>query len=116
MRISAPRLATGLLVHALARLAAGCGGTGGESGPGPPPPAPVPPDTTAPTVPSGLTATAQSATQISLTWTASTDAGTGVVGYHVFRNAAATAIATVTTTAYTDANLSASTQYSYTVS
>jgi uncharacterized repeat protein (TIGR03806 family) len=116
MRNSAPRLATGLLVQALALLAAGCGGTGGESAPSPPAPAPAPADTTAPTVPSGLTATAQSASQISLTWTASTDAGTGVVGYHVFRNAAAAAIATVTTTAYTDANLSASTQYSYTVS
>jgi len=115
MRNSAPRLATGLLLQALALLS-GCGGGDSASSPPAPTPAPPPPDTTAPTVPAGLTATAQSATQISLTWTASTDAGAGVAGYHVFRDANATSIATVTTPNYTDANLAASTQYSYTVS
>jgi hypothetical protein len=42
----------------------------------PPPPPPVP-DTTPPTVPTGLTATAQSDTEILLTWEASTDPAEG---------------------------------------
>jgi hypothetical protein len=73
------------------------------------------PDTTAPSVPAGLTATAQSATQVQLSWTASSDAGTGVAGYHVFRDAGTTAIATVNGTTYVDSGLTASTAYSYTV-
>ncbi len=113
MRSCAPRLATGLLCQALASFIAGCGG--GDSSPNPSPPPPPPADTTAPTVPQGLTATAQSATQIALTWTASTDAGTGVAGYRIFRDAGTTAIATVTVTNYTDSNLAAGTNYSYSV-
>ena len=42
------------------------------------------PDTQAPTVPAGLTATAVSASQINLAWTASTD-NVGVTGYRVER-------------------------------
>ena len=42
------------------------------------------PDTTAPTAPTGLTATASSPTQINLSWTASTD-NVGVTGYRVER-------------------------------
>ena len=72
-------------------------------------------DTTAPTVPAGLAATAQSATQVQLTWTAATDSGTGIAGYRVFRDGGATAIATVTGTTYVDSGLTASTAYSYTV-
>jgi glucose/arabinose dehydrogenase len=103
--------------QALVLMLAACGGgDGGSPMPSPPPPPPPPPaDTTPPTVPGGLAATAQSASQINLTWTASTDAGTGVAGYRVFRDAGATAIATVTTTNYNDTNLSAATTYSYTV-
>src|SRR2546425_2912504 len=41
---------------------------------------PAPPDTTPPTAPSSLTATAASASQINLAWTASTD-NDGVTGY-----------------------------------
>src|ERR1700733_11231156 len=44
-----------------------------------------PPDTTPPSVPTGLSATAVSSTQINLSWTASTD-NVGVTGYDVFRN------------------------------
>ena len=47
-------------------------------------PAPPPGDTTAPSVPTGLTATAVSATQINLAWSASTD-NVGVTGYRLFR-------------------------------
>jgi glucose/arabinose dehydrogenase len=117
MRATAPRIiATGLLCQALASFLAGCGGGGGSSpSPPPPSPGPVPVDSTPPTVPQGLTATAQSATQIALTWTASTDAGTGIGGYRIFRDAGATPITTVTTTTYTDGNLTAATTYSYTV-
>ena len=46
------------------------------------------PDTTPPTVPAGLGATAVSATQVNLTWTAATD-NVGVTGYRVERCAGA---------------------------
>ena len=45
---------------------------------------PAPPDTTPPTAPTNLTATAASASQINLAWTASTD-NVGVTGYRVER-------------------------------
>jgi chitodextrinase len=71
------------------------------------------PDTSAPSVPTGLTAAAVSSTQINLSWTASTD-NVGVTGYRVYR--AGTLLATVgAVTAYQDTGLSASTSYSYTV-
>ncbi|MGB7624471.1 MAG: fibronectin type III domain-containing protein, partial [Terriglobia bacterium] len=73
----------------------------------------APPDTTAPTVPTNLTATAASSTQINLAWTASTDT-VGVTGYKIFRNG--TQIATSTVTSYQSTGLTPSTTYSYTVS
>ena len=94
-------------------LLSACGG--GDSSP--PPAQPVQPpavDTTAPTVPAGVTAAAQSPTSVLVSWTASTDAS-GISGYRVFRDGGATAIATVTATSYTDSALAASTAYSYTV-
>jgi len=91
-------------------LVAGCGG-GGSGDSSPPPPT----DTTAPTVPQSVTATAQSTTQVLVTWQASTDTGTGVAGYRVFRNGGAVAVATVTTTSYTDGGLAPATQYTYAV-
>ncbi len=69
-------------------------------------------DTTAPSVPTGLTATPVSSSQITLTWNVSTD-NVGVAGYRVYRNG--TQIASVTTTSYSSTGLSASTTYSYTV-
>ena len=104
------RPAAGLASLCLVALLVGCGGGGG--GGAPPPPA----DTTAPTVPTGVTATAQSSTQIALSWQASTDAGTGVAGYHVFRNGGAAPLATVTSTNFADTGLTPATRYSYTVS
>jgi chitodextrinase len=72
------------------------------------------PDTTAPSVPAGLTATAASSSQINLTWSAATDTGgSGLAGYKVFRSG--TQIATTTTTSYSNTGLAASTTYSYTV-
>jgi len=70
-------------------------------------------DTQAPSVPTGVTATAQSSTSILVAWTASTD-NVGVTGYKVYRNTAQ--VGTSATTSYTDTGLTASTTYSYTVS
>jgi len=72
-----------------------------------------PPDTSAPSVPTGLSGTAVSSTQINLTWIASTD-NVAVTGYNVFRNG--TQVSTSTATAYSDIGLSQGTTYSYTVS
>jgi chitodextrinase len=74
----------------------------------------IPPDTQPPTAPADLTATAASATQITLAWTAATD-NVDVAGYNVFRDGGATPIATVTRTSFSDAGLAPSTTHSYTV-
>ena len=70
-------------------------------------------DTTAPPVPSGLTATAVSSSQINLNWSAvvDTSGGSGLAGYKVYRSV--TQIATTTATNYQDPNLTANTQYCY---
>src|ERR1019366_10150774 len=69
-------------------------------------------DTTPPSVPTGLTASAISQTQINLSWQGSTD-NVGVTGYQVFRGGAQ--IATATGTTYSDIGLTASTTYTYAV-
>ncbi|MEE4546351.1 RICIN domain-containing protein [Streptomyces sp. V4-01] len=84
--------------HALATFTWTPGGGGGA-------------DTTAPSAPSNLTATASS-TSVALNWSASTD-NVGVTGYQVFRGS--TQVGTATGTSYTDSGLSASTSYAYTV-
>jgi len=76
-------------------------------------------DTTPPTAPTNLVATAVSSTQVNLTWTASTD-NVGVTGYKVERCQGTgcsnfAQIATTTTTSYNDTGLTASTSYSYRV-
>jgi chitodextrinase len=76
-------------------------------------------DTTPPTAPTNLTATATSTTQINLSWTASTD-NVGVTGYKVERCSGAACanfaqIATPTATTFNDTGLTASTSYSYRV-
>ncbi len=82
---------------------------------------PAAPDTTAPSAPTGVVATATSATQVNLSWTAATDA-VGVTGYEIYRETTstptvpATLLATVTTvTSYSDTTATAGTSYSYTV-
>jgi glucose/arabinose dehydrogenase len=73
-------------------------------------------DTAAPSVPQSVTATAESATQVRITWNASTDTGSGVAGYHVYRDGASAPIATITSgTTHTDTGLVPSTQYSYSI-
>jgi chitodextrinase len=69
-------------------------------------------DTTAPSVPTGLSATGISLSAISLSWNPSTDA-VGVTGYEVFREGSF--IATTSGTNYTDTGRASSTTYMYTV-
>lgn len=76
-------------------------------------------DTQAPSIPTNLSATAVSSTQINLSWTASTD-NVGVTGYLVERCEGAgcssfSQIATPTATTYDDTGRTASTSYSYRV-
>jgi phosphoesterase family protein/fibronectin type III domain protein len=73
-----------------------------------------PPDTQAPTVPQNVSATANSATSVTVSWTASTDAG-GVAGYDVFRGTTRVATVGGSTTAWTDTTVQADTTYSYSV-
>jgi len=69
-------------------------------------------DSSSPTTPTNLTATAQSSSQINLSWTASTD-NVGVTGYKVFRNGAQ--VGTAPNTSYSDTGLTQNTTYAYTV-
>ena len=73
---------------------------------------PGPADTQAPSVPTGLAAVSVSSSQISLTWSASTD-NVGVTGYQVIRNG--TLIGTTTATSYQSVGLAAGTTYTYKV-
>jgi fibronectin type 3 domain-containing protein len=80
---------------------------------------PAAPDTTPPSAPGALTASATSATQINLSWGAATD-NVGVTGYRVERCSGAgcttfTQIATPTGTSFSDTGLTALTSYSYRV-
>jgi chitodextrinase len=70
------------------------------------------PDTSPPTAPAGLVATAQSTGQVDLSWTASAD-NVGVTGYQVYRDG--TFIGSTAATTYSDTTVSGSTTYSYTV-
>jgi fibronectin type 3 domain-containing protein len=77
---------------------------------------PSAPDKTPPSVPTGLKATATTATSVALAWNASTDntGGSGLAGYHLYRNG--TLIASPATASYTDSGLSPNTSYTYSVS
>ena len=80
---------------------------------------PPPRDATAPTAPGGLAASASSSTQVTLSWTASTD-NVGVTGYRVERcvgNACVSfaQIAAVMTTSFSDSGLLGGTSYGYRV-
>ncbi len=70
-----------------------------------------PPDTTAPSAPASLTATAGNA-QAQLAWNAASD-NVAVTGYQVSRNG--TLVASTTGTSWTDTAVSNGTSYSYTV-
>jgi chitodextrinase len=70
-------------------------------------------DTTAPTAPTGLTATSPTATQVNLSWTAATD-NVGVTGYQIFRDGSSIGTVGAVTT-YSDSTVLGGTAYSYTV-
>jgi len=69
-------------------------------------------DTTLPSIPTGLTATTASFSQIDLSWNASTD-DIGVTGYEIYRDG--TVIGTSASTSYSDTSLTPETEYCYTV-
>jgi chitodextrinase len=69
-------------------------------------------DTTPPSPPTDLIATATSATSVGLTWSAATD-DNGVTTYLVYRDG--TQVGTSTSTTYSDTNLTQLTAYTYTV-
>ena len=71
-------------------------------------------ETTAPTTPANLTATAASGRQVNLSWPASSD-NTGVRGYGIYRNGTLVATVDQNTLSYSDTNLAPSTSYSYRV-
>jgi chitodextrinase len=80
----------------------------------------TPADTVAPSIPSGLSATVVSASQINLAWTASSD-NVGVAGYKIYRCqgegcSPATQVASSSGASYADSGLSAATNYGYAVS
>src|SRR5437867_5323908 len=71
-------------------------------------------DMTAPSVPTGLTASVASCGQINLSWTASSDTGgSGLAGYKIFRGGVQ--VGTANLTSYNSTGLAASTSYSFTV-
>lgn len=73
-------------------------------------------DTTPPSAPTGLNATAANATTVNLRWNASTDPGlsaSGVAKYNVLRDGVV--IAQVNTTTYSDTSATADTNYTYAV-
>ena len=80
-------------------------------------------DTTAPSTPTGLSATAVSSTQINLSWSATTD-NVGVTGYYIYRNGSQSPLASIVSgLTYNDtgllsgnvSGLSPGTLYTYTV-
>jgi chitodextrinase len=72
-------------------------------------------DTALPSTPSNLSATAISTSQISLSWTASTDVDNNLLGYKVYRDGNKIESVAVPATSFVDKGLSAHTQYCYTV-
>jgi fibronectin type 3 domain-containing protein len=72
-------------------------------------------DTTPPTVPTGLTATVISQSQVNLSWSGSTDAGTGMGGYYVIRNGSNVATVNASTTTFSDTGLPGFATYTYAI-
>ena len=71
-------------------------------------------ETSPPTTPTGLSATAADALTINLSWTASTD-NTGVAGYQIYRNGTLVQTIFGSATTFTDGQLNPSTSYTYSV-
>jgi hypothetical protein len=76
----------------------------------------APGDTSPPTVPQDLVGEAYSRNRIDLNWSPSVEqGGSAVAGYKVYRDGAATPVATVTSTHYSDTGLEGNTTHSYQV-
>ena len=73
---------------------------------------PVAPDIQAPTTPTGVVAQVVNASQVNLSWTASTD-NVGVTGYKIYRDGVQ--VGTSTATNFQNTDLTANTSYTYTV-
>ncbi|OAB44415.1 lytic polysaccharide monooxygenase [Paenibacillus glacialis] len=73
-----------------------------------------PVDNQAPSAPSALTSTGQTATTVSLTWNASTD-NVGVTGYQVFKGSSLVTTVSGSTLNYSVAGLTANTAYTFSV-
>jgi chitinase len=73
-------------------------------------------DTTPPSIPAGLASSSQTATSITLGWSASSDnvGGSGVAGYDVYRDGVL--VGAPTATSFTNTGLTAASNYSYRVS
>ncbi len=71
-------------------------------------------DTTAPSVPTGLAASAVSSSQVNLSWLPSSD-NTAVTGYDIYRNGTLLTTTSGTGTTYSDTSVAASKVYQYTV-
>ncbi len=71
-------------------------------------------DTTAPTTPGNLTATASSSTSVQLSWTASSD-NVGVAGYTIYRNGSAIKTVPFWQLTYSATTVTSGTTYSYSV-
>jgi len=75
-----------------------------------------PSDATPPTVPTGLTNSVRSCSQIDLGWSGSTDSGSGVWGYRVYRNNVFVKQVAAPASTTSDTGLAGSTIYAYQVS
>jgi fibronectin type 3 domain-containing protein len=71
-------------------------------------------DTTPPSVPTGLKATAAGSSRVALAWNASTD-NVGVAGYTIYRNGVVLTAVGGSTLTYSDASVASATNYSYAV-
>ena len=71
------------------------------------------PDTAAPSVPTGLTASAPNSNRVNLSWAAASD-NIGVSGYKIYRNGGH--VGSSSTTSYADTTVAGTTTYSYQVS
>lgn len=75
----------------------------------------ISPDATPPSIPTGLTASAATCGQINLAWNASTDAGSRLRAYNVYRNGSFLKQVVAPATSTGDTGLAAATVYSYAV-
>ena len=76
---------------------------------------PACPDTTSPTIPGGVTATATSCGRIEIIWTPATDTGSGLRDYRIYRNGQSIQTVPATVSTYSDTAVSATNSYTYAV-